>query len=117
MPCLFVSTGDESDESSCTRKLAKLIPGFMACVKASSRANTPPRADLAKQNDYLLEYLFNDDGNTAYHEPCILRTFNISKGRLRRLQERKLGLRDVHHGLVGKSSACTGYISPSCALG
>lgn len=53
------------------------------------------------------QVLFDDSGDCVYHADCILRTFKISKGRLKRLQERiKRELRGeiARHGLYGRPS-------------
>ena len=41
------------------------------------------KVSLKKQNDYLLNILYDDRGNCRYHIDCVTRIFKISKGRLK----------------------------------
>lgn len=90
-----------ADGDKCSQALHPYLPKFLSCVKAHGRDSTSSKLDLAKQNDLLFEAIFDATGTLLYHEACVLRIFGISKGRLRRIQERRMGLRDNHHGLVG----------------
>lgn len=128
---IFPSFADTADSDECTKALHPYLPRFLACVKVHGRDSTSSKLDLAKQNDLLLEAIFDATGTLLYHEACVLRIFGISKGRLRRIQERRMGLRDNHHGLVGVCRAsfgcgivsmgstgqiCHNRIRPSCAF-
>jgi hypothetical protein len=48
----------------------------------SADANGEKRVSLKKQNDYLMDVLFDDAGELKYHSDCVVRIFTISKGRL-----------------------------------
>lgn len=72
-----------------------------------NEGDTNGRTHYKKQNNYLMKVLFDETGECAYHVDCILRTFKISKGRLKRLQERiKREMRGelTRHGLYGRPS-------------
>lgn len=70
-------------------------------------AGGPARANYKKQNNFLMKVIFDKRGECMYHVDCVLRAFKISKGRLKRLQERiKRELRGelTRHGLFGRPS-------------
>lgn len=92
----------QADE--CAAALAKYLDAYAACTKVvcpTRQAEAEVKTDLNKQNELLMKVLFDADGQLRYHETCVFHIFNISKGRLRRLQERASGLRDSRHGLIG----------------
>ena len=91
--------------SACGGQLAQHLEVFTMLTKSEDDAES--RTHFKKQNNYLLKVLFDSAGECAYHADCILRTFKISKGRLKRLQERiKREIRGEHtrHGLYGRPS-------------
>jgi len=92
--------------TKCASNLAKKVDVFHIMTKATSESGVY-KPDLKRQNAYLMNLMFDDNGQFVFHPECLLKAFKISKGRLRRLQEKRrkdlLG-ESTRHGLSGRPS-------------
>eukprot|EP00123_Amoebidium_parasiticum_P012535 comp21430_c1_seq1/m.29541 comp21430_c1_seq1/g.29541 ORF comp21430_c1_seq1/g.29541 comp21430_c1_seq1/m.29541 type:complete len:545 (-) comp21430_c1_seq1:587-2221(-) len=99
--------GDEGGDLQCKQHCADQLGRHVHTFQAFE--NMGGSTMQSAQNEFLLKVLFSeDDSEMLYHTKCVLRLFNITKGRLLKLQKMKFRALEKSdaktHGLCGRRS-------------